>query len=73
MELLRAKAPDAIKRVGEIMEQTEDLKAALQASNSILDRVLGKARESVEVTGDGLSDLLRALVVAKPPPKDGEK
>lgn len=69
MELMRAKCPRALERVFEIMESADD-KVALQASNSLLDRVCGKARESVEVSGDGLSDLLRALAVAKPPPSE---
>jgi hypothetical protein len=70
--LLEEAAPHAAARIIALIK-SDDEKIAVTASNSILDRVLGKARESVEVTSDGLSDLLRAIVVAKPPSDEGEK
>lgn len=65
-EALEKAAPAALAKMIALIS-SEDGKIALGASKDILDRVCGKARESVEVSGDGLSDLLRALAVSKPP------
>lgn len=50
LELARAAAPDAIRKLVSLIKSPED-KIALQASNAILDRAYGKPIQATEISG----------------------
>lgn len=52
LELARKAAPDAIKKLIELIKCDEP-KVALQASNAILDRAYGKPVQATEISGPG--------------------
>lgn len=49
-DLAREFTQEAVRRLAFIMRQDEDLKAAVAATNSLLDRGWGKPAQSVDVT-----------------------
>jgi hypothetical protein len=66
MEALKGDGAAARARMLELMA-SEDEKVAYQASTKILEYAVGKPKEMVEVTADGLADLMRAMVTAAGP------
>ena len=50
LALARAAAPDAIRKLVELIKSPED-KIALQASNAVLDRAYGKPIQATELMG----------------------
>lgn len=62
--LLEQNTVKAAQRVIEMMDDA-DPKIALAAANSILDRVLGRAKQAVEVQGPGVNAVLAALITKK--------
>jgi hypothetical protein len=51
-ELAKAQGPAAIRRLTEIMTQTEDLKVAKAAADSLLDRGYGKPIQQIKQQHD---------------------
>lgn len=73
-KLLEKAVPGALDKLIELVGH-EDPKVALAASRDILDRTLGKAKESVEVKTSGnvlLAELLAEIAAARrrPDPED---
>jgi len=60
MRRLEAAAEKATERLIQLSEQDEDRSVALRASDSIIDRVIGRPRQGVDL-GDG-TGTLRLLV-----------
>ena len=64
-ELARAKCPDAIRKLVELMDSADD-KVKLAACNSVLDRGIGKAMQQVEHTGQiGFFDMLATALLSQ--------
>lgn len=59
--LLESAAPDALEKVLALVKSPDE-KVALAASRDILDRVLGKAPQSVQLGGDAVNEILARLL-----------
>lgn len=70
-EAARAHTPQALKRLAEIMNQDENLVAAANAADKLLDRAWGKASQPIEGP-DGKSAFEGLVVQIVTSPKHGD-
>ena len=67
--MCKAKTPEALATILEIMEKGDNERARLSAAQYIVDRGWGKAKESVELSGSvalSIADQIKQAHAAKP-------